>query len=84
MKTPRLIASAKPGVHEVKIFNCYIKKSGYVKPTHMYRVSKFKYARVRKAIFEEQPTEKAFISAVLTIAHKTLRANLEQFNLENT
>lgn len=75
-RTPRLVAQARPGVHQVKVFNCYIKKSGYVKATDTQSVSKFMYARVRKETFED-PSEKAFISAVFKMAHTMLDRNLQ-------
>lgn len=76
MKAPRLVAQARPGVHEVKVFNCHIKKSGYVKVTDIYRVSKFQYARVRKAIVQppiiEHPSQEEFLTAVFMLAHDRL------------
>lgn len=72
MKKAQLVASAKPGVHEVKTFSCYIKKSGYLKPTDKECTNTFIYARVRKSSFIEQPTQKAFMSAIFRLAHDRL------------
>ncbi len=72
MKTPQLVASAKPGLHQVKVLNCYIKRNGYVKPTGIYCSNTFVYSRVRKMTFIEQPTEKAFKAAILRLAHEVL------------
>jgi len=59
MKKCELVASAKPGVHQVKLY----KK----KFTQTYV-----YARVRKETFVEQPSPKAFMSAIFRLAHERL------------
>lgn len=73
MSKPQLVASAKPGSHEVKIYNCYIKKSGYLKPTDRKCTNTFVYARVRKSTFVEPPSFKSFMAAVFRLAHHRLK-----------
>lgn len=68
----QLVASAKPGMHVVKTYSCYIKKSGYLKPTDKKCVNNFVYSRVRKMSFIEQPTQKAFLAAIFRLAHNKL------------
>lgn len=72
MSKRELIASAKPGSHVVKVYNCYIKKSGYLKPTDRRCSNTFVYARVRKSTFIEPPTSKAFLAAIFRLAHHRL------------
>ena len=75
-KRAQLIASAKPGVHQVKVYNCRLIKhgdnEGYVKLADKGYDYDFCYIRVRKATFVEQPTDKAFKSAIFRIAHNIL------------
>lgn len=72
MRNAQLVASAKPGVHEVKTFFCYIKKSGYLKHTPRKCTNTFLYARVRKMSFIERPSRRAFMQAIFRLAHERL------------
>jgi len=62
-----LIASARPGQHQVKIY-----KNKYVKT--------FVYARVRKMTFIENPSHKNFMSAIFRIAHNILKQTSIKYN----
>lgn len=81
-RTPSLVASAKPGVHQVRVFNCYIRKSGFLKPTDKYSVKRFMYARVRRETFID-PTPQDFIGAVLKVAHNILERNAQEYSLNH-
>lgn len=64
MNKKKLVASAKKGTHEVKIYH-----KGYVK--------KYVYGRIRKETFPDQPSPKAFMSAIFRLAHDVLRRNAQ-------
>ncbi len=78
MKNAQLVASAKPGIHEVKTFHCYVKRTGYLRPSVRKCTNIFVYARVRNSPFWEQPTQKAFMNAIFRLAHDRLNEPPEE------
>ena len=60
-KRRKLVASAKPGVHQVKIYKAKF-------------VQTYVYARIRKATFDDIPTKKTLMSAIFRMAHNILKS----------
>lgn len=75
MKKPKLVCSAKPGQHRVEMHHVVLNRRGYLVrfDDNKKQVETGMYVRLRKKTFIEQPSFKAFMTAIFRLAHDRLQ-----------